>query len=134
MKWTRIQVFAIYVTGALGLVTRVARAQGINPPATSLLAVPTAGEPGNAMAMLVFLAVTTAVLVAIIKVNEFRRKREDEAIGLQIRIDDALLAVPGLLNSSVAPTVRIPFWRGSRPGSSCPGGRRRPTWSKRRCG
>ena len=130
MKWTWIQVGAIYLTGTLGLVTRVARAQGINPTDTSLPAVPTVGEPASGVAMLVFLAVTTAVLVAIIKVNEFRSKREDEAIALQIRIDDALLAVPGLINSSVAPTVRIPFWRGSPARIEQSGGRRRPTWSK----
>jgi hypothetical protein len=114
MKWTWIRVVALYVTGALGLAARVAFAQGINPPVTSLVAVPTVEAPSEGLAMLVLFAVTTAVLVAIVKVSEFRKKREEKEIDLQIRIDEALLAIPGLLNSSVTPTVHVPF-RNSAP-------------------
>jgi hypothetical protein len=120
MSWTWRLVSIMSSTGVLCMVSQLAHAQDMVNPGTSLVAGPgaagpvvAAGEPGAAAAMLMFLAVTTAVLVAIVKVNELRSKREDEAIALQARIDDALLEIPGLLNSSVTPTVHLPTWKGS---------------------
>jgi hypothetical protein len=107
------QLVLLVSIGALGVFVRLARAMDLVQTDTSLLTEPTAGNVGQGLSMLIFLAVTAAVIVTIVKVNEFRSKREEEAIALQTRIDDALLEIPGLLNSSVTPTVHIPAWRGS---------------------
>ena len=113
MKWVWTQL-AIVV---LSVVPRVARAQGMKPPATSLLAIPAdsvpSAGPHGALALLVLIAVATLVLLVIAKLSDFRRKREEQAAELEVRISTALLEHPVFFRSSVAPTVRLPFWRGS---------------------
>jgi hypothetical protein len=62
---------------------------------------------------------TTAVVVALlmlfvmtaiaIKMYDGKRKREDEALAIQARMSDALLADARLSGSSVTPTVRVPL-------------------------
>ena len=113
MKWVWTQLVIV----VLGVVPRVARAQGMNPPMTSLLTLPADSAPSagphGAIALLILTAVATVVLLAIAKVSDFRRKREEQTAELEVRISTALLEHPAFFRSSVAPTVRLPFWRGS---------------------
>ncbi len=102
---------------ALAIAPRMASAQGVKPPATALLAVPVDQMPSagshQALAALILTVAATAVLLGIAKVNDFRRKREDQAVDLTVRISTALLEHPGFFRSSVGPTVHVPFWGGS---------------------
>ena len=114
MKWAWAELMIL----AAALVPRVARAQGVNPHATALLNEPAVSIPGASefhefMAMVAVIAVTGAVLILIAKTMDYRRKRHDDAIQLEVRISDALLQEPAFVRSSVAPYVRIPFWSGS---------------------
>jgi hypothetical protein len=113
MKWVWTQLVIV----VLGVVPRVARAQGMNPPMTSLLTLPADSAPSagphGAIALLILTAVATVVLLAIAKASDFRRKREDQTAELEVRISTALLEHPAFFRSSVVPRVRIPFWRGS---------------------
>ena len=65
--------------------------------------------------MLIVTVVTTAVLllVAIAKISDLRRKREEQTVELEAGISAELLEYEGFFRSSVGPTVHIPFWRGS---------------------
>jgi len=114
MKWVWAQVVILVLTV---VVPRVARAQGMNPPVTSLLAPATDSMPSGgahgAIVLLILTAVATVVLLAIAKASDFRRKREEQTAELEVRISTALLEHPAFFRSSVIPTVRIPFWRGS---------------------
>ena len=101
---------------SLTLVPRLARAQGVYPTPASLVGAPAAaasfGQHG-ALASLVLVAVTVLLLLAIGKAFDFRQRREEERVNLEARIGDALLDHAAFVRSSVGPTVRIPFWRGS---------------------
>lgn len=100
---------------ALGLIPRVASAQGVKP-AGMLLAVPVnqvSSTSHPAVAALLITAVATIVLLLIAKMNDFRRKREEQAVDLTVQISTALLERPEFFRSSVGPTVRVPFWGGS---------------------
>jgi hypothetical protein len=67
---------------------------------------------------------TTAVVIALlalfamtaiaIKMYDGRRKREDEALVMQARTSDVLLAEPRLSGLSITPTVRVSRWPKSR--------------------
>lgn len=58
-----------------------------------------------------FVAVILSLLVAGLAVRFYTRsrKREDEAIALQMRVSDALMVEPSL--TGLTPTVRLPLWR-----------------------
>jgi len=60
-------------------------------------------------ALVVVLLIAVGVMV---KLYDLRRKREDEAVALQARLSDALLAEPSLASLPLVPTVHIPM-RGS---------------------
>lgn len=103
----------------LGFAPRVASAQIANPPATlppTLLGAgvpsPGAGE-GGVLAFVLFMLVVIAVFVAIAKVVDFRRKREEETVVLQTGISDVLMADRAFVGCIVLSTVHIPFWGGS---------------------
>lgn len=113
MKW----LWAHIVIVAVALAPRLARAQSVNPPVTSLLTLPadsvSSGGPNGALALLIVTIVTTAVLVAIAKISDLRRKREEQTVELEAGISAELLEHEGFFRSCVGPTVHIPFWRGS---------------------
>lgn len=102
---------------AFGLAPQAAWAQGQS--VTPLVSVPaaqvsaqTGGEPG-ALAFLLFLALTSLVLVGIVKANELRASRLEGAAALESAISDALWDIPGLVSSSAAPTVHLPRCSGA---------------------
>ena len=107
--WTRL----LFVT--FTLVPRLARAQGVYPKPALLVGAPAGSSFGQheALASLILVAVTVLLLLAIGKAFDFRQRREDERVKLEEWIGDALLDDAVFVRSSVAPTVRIPFWRGS---------------------
>ena len=108
--WTKLLLVS------LTLVPRLARAQGVYPTPASLVGAPAASMPfgqHEALATLILLVVSVLLLLAIGKAFDFRQRREEERVNLETRIGDALLDHPVFVRSSVRPTVRIPFWRGS---------------------
>ena len=107
--WTELLILAA------ALAPRVARAQGTNPSATPPMAggLPGGSEQHDFLALAAVIAVTAAVLVLIAKTMDYRRKRSEEAVQLEVRISDALLEERAFVRSSVAPTVHVPFWGGS---------------------
>jgi len=113
MKWTWMQLTILVV----GLMPRVARAQGMNRPASALMGFPVDSLPASGqhgvLPAVILLGVTTLVLVAIAKLVDFRKHREEQVVELEVRISSALLEDRSLFRSSVAPKVRIPVWRGS---------------------
>ena len=100
---------------SLALVPRLAGAQGVDPMPTLLVGATAATSFGQreALASLTILAVTVLLLLAIGKAFDFQRRRQDERVDLETRIGDALDHHVAFVRSSVGPTVRIPFWRGS---------------------
>jgi hypothetical protein len=101
---------------SLTLVPRLARAQGVYPTPASLVGAPAAATSfgqHEALASLILVAVSVLLLLAIGKTFDLRQRREEERVDLESRIDDALLDHAVFVRSSVRPTVRIPFWRGS---------------------
>ena len=103
----------------LGSVPRIALAQTADPASGFLLTLPTPGvaasdSRGNgALAFVLLMVATTAILVAIAKVVDFRNKREEQMVLLEAQIAEALIERPAFFRSSVNATVDIPFWRGS---------------------
>jgi hypothetical protein len=68
---------------------------------------------GSGAFMVAALVVVLLIAVGVmVKLYDLRRKREDEAVALQARLSDALLAEPSLSSLPLVPTVRIPM-RGS---------------------
>jgi len=114
MKWAWTQVLIL----TAGLAPRIARAQGVKPPVTYLMTGPSAdvtpvSGQHEFLALIAVIAVTVLALLVIAKTMDYRRKRHEDAIQLEVRISDALLEEPAFIRSSVAPSVHVPFWRGS---------------------
>ncbi len=98
MKWALTQLLIV----SLGLFPRVALAQEL-----------TAGGPSAehpVLAFFVLMSVTIAAMLAIAKLQDLRKGREEQTVELEARISDALLASETFLGSTVVPSVRIPFW------------------------
>jgi hypothetical protein len=111
MKWAWIQLMML----STGLVPRIARAQAVNPPLLS-------GVPGGGgqeigwssmVASIAIVAGAVLLFLAIGAALDFRRKRAEQVMELEARIVGALMEHRELVRSSVGPTVRIPFWRGT---------------------
>ncbi len=111
MKWAWIQLMIL----SMELVPRIARAQAVNPRLLS--GTPGSGMPdfgwSSALASVAVVAGAVLVFLAIGAALDFRRKRAEQAMDLEARICSALMEHRALVRSSVGPTVRIPFWRGT---------------------
>ena len=103
---------AIAAASALSTTAAAAWAQVSPTPAPSPLPSP---EMTNGSGAFMVAALVVVLLIAVgvmVKLYDLRRKREDEAVALQARLSDALLAEPSLSSLPLVPTVRIPM-RGS---------------------
>ena len=103
---------AIAAAGALSTTAAAAWAKVSPTPAPSPLPSP---EMTNGSGAFMVAAFVVALLIAVgvmVKLYDLRRKREDEAVALQARLSDALLAEPSLSALPLVPTVHIPM-RGS---------------------
>ncbi len=109
MKWARTQLMVI----SLGFFPRLALAQGPSP-SPLYLDVQSGGAPASAahpfVAFFVLISVTIAVLLAIAKLQDLRKAREEQTVELEARISDALLASEAFVGSTVVPSVHVPFW------------------------
>lgn len=68
---------------------------------------------GESTGFIVLVAVGFTVLLAIGVVGrllDLRRRREDEALGLQSRVSDALMLEPGLAGLAVTASMHVPLW------------------------
>lgn len=68
---------------------------------------------GESSGLIVMVAVGFVVLLAIGVVGrllDLRRRREDEALGLQSRVSDALMLEPGLAGLAVTASMHVPLW------------------------
>lgn len=92
-------------------------------PAAALAQTPTpspAAPPadGNAAGLIGMVGVLLALFVAVgiaVKLYDAKRKREEQGVGLQARLSDALLLTPGLTSMPVVATVHMPLRRGAPP-------------------
>ena len=93
------------------------------------------GTATTFVAMVAFGIVVLLAIGIIGRLLDLRRRREDEALGLQSRVSDALMLEPGLAGLAVTASMR-PTSTSSPPGSPC--GRSPtvpPRWrSRTRCG
>lgn len=51
-----------------------------------------------------------AILIFAVKIFDLKRKREDQAAGIQAKLSDALLSDRALSGLAVTPTARFPLW------------------------
>jgi len=101
---------ALAAAGALCMTATAAWAQVSPTPAPM-----PSPEMTNGSGAFMVAALVVVLLIAVgvmVKLYDLRRKREDEAVALQARLSDALLAEPSLGSLPLVPTVRIPM-RGS---------------------
>ncbi len=68
---------------------------------------------GGVLFVAMFMLALFVVVGLAVKLYDVKRRREDEAVGLQARISDALFCEPSLSRLPITPTVRVPL----RPGS-----------------
>lgn len=68
---------------------------------------------GMATAGVILIIGLLVFLGALVKLLDFRRKREMEAAIMQAQVSDALLRNPVLFSVPLTPTARVPFWKGS---------------------
>jgi len=101
---------ALAAAGALCMTAAAAWAQVSPTPAPMPSPEMTSGSGAFMVAALV--VVLLIAVGVMVKLYDLRRKREDEAVALQARLSDALLAEPSLGSLPLVPTVRIPM-RGS---------------------
>jgi hypothetical protein len=90
-----------------------AQAQGIPGPAPLPSWTPAADGGSGALIMVGVFVAVLVILGAIVKVQDVRRRREDQGLTLQAWLGDALFSDPQLYRAAVIPTVRVPLRKGS---------------------
>ena len=68
---------------------------------------------GEAIGFIPLVVAGVMVLLAIAVIGrllDLRRRREDEALGLQSRVSDALMLEPGLSGLAVTANMHVPIW------------------------
>ena len=66
---------------------------------------------GNSIIALVAVGIGLLLVIGIIgRLYDLRRRREDEALGLQSRVSDALMLEPGLTGLAVTASMHVPLW------------------------
>jgi hypothetical protein len=99
----------------LAMVAAPVAALAQTPTTPSPAAPPADGSAAGLVAMAgVLLAFFVAVGIAV-KLYDAKRKREEQGVGLQARLSDALLLTPGLTSMPVVASVHMPLRRGSPP-------------------
>jgi hypothetical protein len=68
------------------------------------------GEGTTFVAMVAFGIVVLLAIGIIGRLLDLRRRREDEALGLQSRVSDALMLEPGLSGLAVTANMHVPLW------------------------
>jgi len=81
-------------------------------PALAPFAMPAPRGHGMAGGVLfvVLMAALAAAITALVSIMDRARKRAEEAVHLQARIADALLAEPALTNVEITASARAPRW------------------------
>ena len=101
-------------SGLVGVVSAVREAAAqATPP--SLTPAPSAAAPGDNSGILMALALMGALLLVVgigVKMWDYKRKREAEAVHLQSQLSDALLREPDFFGLALTPTVHAPIKRG----------------------
>ena len=66
---------------------------------------------GTGFIPLVITGVLVLLAIAVVgRLLDLRRRREDEALGLQSRVSDALMLEPGLSGLPVTANMHVPLW------------------------
>jgi len=66
---------------------------------------------GTGFIPLVIAGVAVLLAIAVVgRLLDLRRRREDEALGLQSRVSDALMLEPGLSGLPVTANMHVPLW------------------------
>ncbi len=109
---------AVLVTSALALVGWPAGAgwaQSVVVPQVPSNATSDAAQSGVVTTAVVVgsLLAVLAVLGALIKMLDLKRRRDGEAVVVQARISDAVLRDPRLFSLPITPTAHVPLWRGT---------------------
>jgi hypothetical protein len=68
------------------------------------------GEGSGVVALVAAGFVVLLVIAVVGRLLDLRRRREDEALGLQSRVSDALMLEPGLSGLAVTASMRVPLW------------------------
>jgi len=68
------------------------------------------GTATTFVAMVAFGIVVLLAIGIIGRLLDLRRRREDEALGLQSRVSDALMLEPGLSGLAVTASMHVPLW------------------------
>ena len=71
---------------------------------------------GAGFVALVAIGIGVLLIIGIIgRLLDLRRRREDEALGLQSRVSDALMLEPGLAGLAVTASMHVPLLPGKDP-------------------
>jgi len=73
------------------------------------------GEGSGFIALVAAGFVVLLVIAVVGRLLDLRRRREDEALGLQSRVSDALMLEPGLAGLAVTASMHVPLWPRKRP-------------------
>ena len=65
---------------------------------------------GEFVAMVAVGIIVLLAIGIIGRLLDLRRRREDEALGLQSRVSDALMLEPGLAGLAVTANMHVPLW------------------------
>ena len=66
---------------------------------------------GSGFIALVAAGFVVLLVIAVVgRLLDLRRRREDEALGLQSRVSDALMLEPGLTGLAVTANMHVPLW------------------------
>lgn len=68
------------------------------------------GEGAGFVALVAGGFVVLLVIAVVGRLLDLRRRREDEALGLQSRVSDALMLEPGLSGLPVTASMHVPLW------------------------
>jgi len=74
---------------------------------------PAADSGSTAIAAVVVVLGLLVIIGLVVKLFDFKRKRESEGVQLQAQVSDALLREPSLAGLPLTPTAHIPMWTGT---------------------
>ena len=113
MKRSPLFDFVLALLAVVG--TPLAALAQASAPPPSAGGAPSAAGSGNGVAMVLALIVLLALIVAVVKLYDMKRTRDDETLAIEARIADALLVHPSLSGSAVTVSVKMPLWGRSAP-------------------
>jgi hypothetical protein len=90
-------------------------AQAPAAPFSQAPAAPAPGEAGPPVTGLLTLVVLLGIIVGLVKLFDFKRKRDDQAMALEARISDVLLVHPALTGLPIHVVPHVPLSRPSEP-------------------